>query len=71
MSDVQDYSSRLSDPASRKMETFSYLPELTDAEMRKQVEYIVSPGLEPCHRAFRTRKCHVQLLVYVETANVW
>ncbi|MFV0366894.1 MAG: ribulose bisphosphate carboxylase small subunit [Hyphomicrobiaceae bacterium] len=47
MSDVQDYSSRLSDPASRKMETFSYLPQLTDDELRKQVEYIVSKGWNP------------------------
>ena len=47
MSDVQDYSSRLSDPNSRKMETFSYLPPLTDAEMRKQVEYIVAKGWNP------------------------
>lgn len=47
MSDVQDYSSRLSDPASRKMGTFSYLPELTEEEMRKQVEYIVSKGWNP------------------------
>ena len=47
MSDVQDYSSRLSDPASRKMETFSYLPQFTDDELRKQVEYIVSKGWNP------------------------
>ncbi len=47
MSDVQDYSSRLSDPNSRKMETFSYLPELTPDELRKQVEYIVRKGWNP------------------------
>lgn len=47
MSNVQDYNSRLSDPNSRKMETFSYLPQLTDDELRKQVEYIVANGWNP------------------------
>lgn len=47
MSDVQDYSSRLSDPNSRKMETFSYLPELTAEELRKQLQYIVDKGWNP------------------------
>jgi|TARA_B110000211_G_scaffold213175_1_gene253430 ribulose-bisphosphate carboxylase small chain len=47
MSEVQDYGSRLSDPASRKFETFSYLPEMDNAAIRKQVEYIVSKGWNP------------------------
>ena len=47
MSEMQDYSSRLSDPASRKMGTFSYLPQLTEEELRKQVEYIVRKGWNP------------------------
>ena len=47
MSEVQDYPSRLSDPASRKYETFSYLPEMGDEGIRKQVEYIVSKGWNP------------------------
>ncbi|TQV62573.1 MAG: ribulose bisphosphate carboxylase small subunit [Halothiobacillaceae bacterium] len=47
MSQVQDYKSRVSDPASRKFETFSYLPAMSDAEIRKQVEYIVSQGWNP------------------------
>ncbi|MEO1751762.1 MAG: ribulose bisphosphate carboxylase small subunit [Halothiobacillaceae bacterium] len=47
MSQVQDYKSRLSDPASRKFETFSYLPAMSDADIRKQVEYIVSKGWNP------------------------
>ena len=47
MSEMQDYSSRLSDPASRKFETFSYLPEMDAAAIRKQVEYIVSKGWNP------------------------
>ncbi|SIO42588.1 ribulose 1,5-bisphosphate carboxylase small subunit [Rhodovulum sp. ES.010] len=44
---VQDYNSRLSDPASRKMGTFSYLPEMDDAQIRKQVEWIVKHGWNP------------------------
>lgn len=47
MSNVQDYPSRLSDPASRKMGTFSYLPPMTDDEIRKQVEWIVRNGWNP------------------------
>ena len=47
MSEVMDYKSRLSDPASRKFETFSYLPAMTQDEIRKQVAYIVRKGLNP------------------------
>ncbi|HEY5720641.1 MAG TPA: ribulose bisphosphate carboxylase small subunit [Gammaproteobacteria bacterium] len=47
MSDMQDYSSRLSDPNSRKFETFSYLPPLDAAAIRAQVEYIVKKGWNP------------------------
>ena len=47
MSEIQDYQSRLSDPASRKFETFSYLPEMDNDATRKQVEYIVSKGWNP------------------------
>ncbi|MCO5126369.1 MAG: ribulose bisphosphate carboxylase small subunit [Rhodobacteraceae bacterium] len=47
MSTVQDYPSRLSDPASRKMGTFSYLPEMTSDQIRKQVEWIVRHGWNP------------------------
>ena len=47
MTDIQDYASRLSDTNSRKMGTFSYLPELTAEELRKQVEYIVAKGWNP------------------------
>jgi ribulose-bisphosphate carboxylase small chain len=44
---MQDYNSRLSDPDSRKFETFSYLPAMTKEEIRKQVEYFVKCGLNP------------------------
>jgi ribulose-bisphosphate carboxylase small chain len=47
MSDMQDYKSSLSDTDSRKFETFSYLPQLSEEEIRAQVEYIVSKGWNP------------------------
>jgi ribulose-bisphosphate carboxylase small chain len=47
MSEILEYKSRLSDPRSRKFETFSYLPPLSKAEIRKQVEYIVARGWNP------------------------
>lgn len=47
MSEIQDYKSRLSDPASRKFGTFSYLPAMTNDDIRKQVEFIVSKGWNP------------------------
>jgi ribulose-bisphosphate carboxylase small chain len=47
MSEMMDYKSRLSDPASRKFETFSYLPAMDQGAIRKQVEYIVSKGWNP------------------------
>jgi ribulose-bisphosphate carboxylase small chain len=56
MSQMQDYHSRLSDPASRKFETFSYLPAMDAKRIRRQVEYLVSRGwnaaiehTEPAH----------------------
>ncbi len=47
MSEIQDYNSKLSDPNSRRFETFSYLPEMSDADVRKQVQYIVDQGWNP------------------------
>ncbi|MXS85140.1 ribulose bisphosphate carboxylase small subunit [Nitrosomonas sp. HPC101] len=47
MSEVIDYKSRLSDPASRKFGTFSYLPAMDKEQVRKQAEYIVSKGWNP------------------------
>lgn len=47
MSEMQDYKSRLSDPASRKFETFSYLPGMDADRIRKQVAYLVSKGWNP------------------------
>ena len=47
MSEVMDYKSRLSDPASRKFETFSYLPAMTADNIKKQVEYLVKKGWNP------------------------
>lgn len=47
MSEMQDYKSSLRDTASRKFETFSYLPEMDADGIRKQVEYIVAQGWNP------------------------
>jgi ribulose-bisphosphate carboxylase small chain len=47
MSEMQDYKSSLSDTSSRKFETFSYLPAMDAARIRKQIEYIVSKGWNP------------------------
>jgi ribulose-bisphosphate carboxylase small chain len=47
MSEMQDYRSSLSDPKSRKFETFSYLPEMTQDNIYKQVKYLVSKGWNP------------------------
>jgi ribulose-bisphosphate carboxylase small chain len=47
MSEVQDYQSSLRDPASRKFETFSYLPAMDTDQIRQQVEYIVTQGWNP------------------------
>ena len=44
MSEIQEYASSLSDPASRRFETFSYLPPMSEAQIRRQVECIVSQG---------------------------
>lgn len=45
--EMQDYKSSLSDAKSRKFETFSYLPEMSDEDIKKQVQYIVSKGWNP------------------------
>lgn len=47
MSDVQDYPSRLGDDASKRFETFSYLPQMDPGELRAQVQYIVDRGWNP------------------------
>ncbi|MBS0587865.1 ribulose bisphosphate carboxylase small subunit [Nitrosomonas sp.] len=47
MSEMLDYKSRVSDPASRKFETFSYLPSMNAKQIKQQVEYIVKKGWNP------------------------
>ena len=47
MSEMQDYKSSLTDFSSRKFETFSYLPAMDAANIRKQVEYLVKKGWNP------------------------
>ncbi len=44
MNEMQDYQSCLSDPNSRKFETFSYLPEMNNDDLKKQVKYIINKG---------------------------
>ena len=44
MQAMQDYHSSLSDPASRRFGTFSYLPKLSAESIRRQVEYVVARG---------------------------
>jgi ribulose-bisphosphate carboxylase small chain len=44
MQTIQDYRSSLSDPASRRFGTFSYLPKLSAEALRRQVQYIVARG---------------------------
>lgn len=44
MGELVDYKSSLSDPASRRFGTFSYLPPMGPQQVRKQVEYIVARG---------------------------
>lgn len=44
---MQDYQSSLSNPDSRKFETFSYLPTLDAEQMRTQIQYIVDKGWNP------------------------
>jgi len=47
MTEIQNYFSSLSDPASRKFETFSYLPELNKEQIRRQVDYLVGKNWHP------------------------
>lgn len=55
MSEMQDYKSSLSDPSSRKFETFSYLPEMDKKQISKQVAYIVSKGWNPAIEHVETK----------------
>jgi ribulose-bisphosphate carboxylase small chain len=44
---MQDYTSSLSNPESRKFETFSYLPPLDAEQTRTQIQYIIDKGWNP------------------------
>ncbi|WP_216092687.1 ribulose bisphosphate carboxylase small subunit [Candidatus Marithrix sp. Canyon 246] len=44
---MQDYISSLSNTASRKFETFSYLPPLDAEQTRTQIQYIIDKGWNP------------------------
>ena len=45
--DMQDYKSSLSDTASRRFETFSYLPPMSLEQIQKQIEYMIAKGWNP------------------------
>jgi ribulose-bisphosphate carboxylase small chain len=47
MNAMQEYRSRLSDPASRRFGTFSYLPPMSPERIRRQVEYLIGRGWTP------------------------
>ncbi len=47
MSDVQDYASSIGNADSRKFETFSYIPDLTEEQTRTQIQYILDKGWNP------------------------
>lgn len=47
MNTMSDYGSRLSDPASRRLGTFSYLPPMSPDRIRTQVQYIIERGWTP------------------------
>ena len=47
MSTMQDYHSRLTDPASRKFGTFSYLPPMSPEQVKRQVAYLIAQGWSP------------------------
>jgi ribulose-bisphosphate carboxylase small chain len=41
---IQDFPSRMDDPASHKLGTFSYLPPLSREQTGRQIEYILAQG---------------------------
>ena len=41
MSEMRNYQSRMGDANSRRFETFSYLPEMDAAKLRRQVKYMI------------------------------
>ena len=47
MGDVQDYASSIGNADSRKFETFSYIPDLTEEQTRTQIQYILNKGWNP------------------------
>jgi len=47
MNQFRSYTSRMTRPTNRKLGTFSYLPEMDTARVRKQIEYIVEQNWNP------------------------
>ena len=44
MMEIRNYQSRRGEARSKRLGTFSYLPEMVGAEIRKQVQYMVDKG---------------------------
>ena len=44
MMDIQDYPSRLGDPASKRFEAFSYLPPMDETQVRRQLQRVADKG---------------------------
>jgi len=47
MNQLRSYTSRMTRPTNRKLGTFSYLPEMDAARVRKQIEYIIEQDWNP------------------------
>ena len=47
MNQFRSYTSRMTRPTSRKLGTFSYLPEMDAVRVRRQIEYIIEQGWNP------------------------
>jgi len=59
MSAIKNYHSLLGDPASQRFETFSYLPQLDEAELRGQIQRLLDIGLVPIVEHVEPERIHV------------
>ena len=56
--EIQDYRSLLDDPPSRRYETFSYLPELDAAAIRKQIQAMLDQGWDVAIEHIEPERSH-------------
>ncbi len=45
--EIRDFPSRMNDRASRRFGTFSYLPPMSEDEIKKQITYMIDQGWNP------------------------